>query len=113
METLLCYLFLTSRVFIVSRFLVLFVAFLACSAVHQGPGEGDRAPALLFMLCEACGAATEAESVDLSEVLGTLAGRSGFTVASSVLEVKGLCAACRAAGRTTAPSVADQSQEQS
>ncbi|MGH2430979.1 MAG: zinc ABC transporter substrate-binding protein [Pseudomonas sp.] len=32
METLLCYLFLTSRVFIVSRFLVLFVAFLACSA---------------------------------------------------------------------------------
>ena len=88
-------------------------AFLACSAVHQGPGEGDRAPALLFMLCEACGAATEAESVDLAEVLGTLAGRSGFTVASSVLEVKGLCAACRAAGRTTAPSVADQSQEQS
>ena len=32
METLLCYLFLTSRVFIVSRFLVLFVAFIACSA---------------------------------------------------------------------------------
>ena len=32
METLLCYLFLTSRVFNVSRFLVLFVAFIACSA---------------------------------------------------------------------------------
>ena len=32
METLLCYLFLTSRVLNVSRFLVLFVAFLACSA---------------------------------------------------------------------------------
>ncbi|HDS1733577.1 zinc ABC transporter substrate-binding protein ZnuA [Pseudomonas sp. BP8] len=32
METLLCYLFLTRRVFIVPRFLVLFVALLACSA---------------------------------------------------------------------------------
>ncbi|MGE8328143.1 zinc ABC transporter substrate-binding protein [Pseudomonas urmiensis] len=32
METLLCYLFLTSRVFTVPRFLVLFVAFIACSA---------------------------------------------------------------------------------
>ncbi|WP_414156309.1 zinc ABC transporter substrate-binding protein [Pseudomonas sp. BNK-30] len=32
METLLCYLFLTSRVFTVSRLLVLFVAFIACSA---------------------------------------------------------------------------------
>ncbi|MBV4538870.1 zinc ABC transporter substrate-binding protein [Pseudomonas urmiensis] len=32
METLLCYLFLTSRVFTVPRFLVLFVAFFACSA---------------------------------------------------------------------------------
>lgn len=32
METLLCYLFLTTRVSTVSRFLVLFVAFIACSA---------------------------------------------------------------------------------
>ncbi|MEJ5864454.1 zinc ABC transporter substrate-binding protein [Pseudomonas farsensis] len=32
METLLCYLFLTSRVATVSRFLALFVAFIACSA---------------------------------------------------------------------------------
>jgi len=39
METLLCYLFLTCRVFIVSRFLALFVAFFTLAGVSQAQAE--------------------------------------------------------------------------
>ena len=39
METLLCYLFLTCRVFTVSRFLALFVAFVAFSGVSQAQAD--------------------------------------------------------------------------
>jgi Fur family zinc uptake transcriptional regulator len=73
-------------------------AFLACSSEHSVPPTGGRPPALLFMLCEACGAASEAESADLSALIGDLAAGSDFAVTASVLEVKGLCAACRASG---------------
>lgn len=70
-------------------------AFLACSAEHA-TGDG-REPALVFLLCEACGTATEAESAGLGAVLDDMAAAAGFSIAASVLEVRGLCAACRAA----------------
>lgn len=87
-------------------------AFLACSSEHRAAGSGEKAPTLLFMLCEACGAASEAESTDLTDLIGTLAGRSGFGVASSIIEVKGLCAACRQA-RLEAAASPSEHQEQS
>ncbi len=74
-------------------------AFLACSHEHgEAATAGD--PMLVFLLCEACGAAAEAEPPALAATIGDLAGAAGFTVGAAVLELRGLCAGCRAAGRT-------------
>jgi Fur family zinc uptake transcriptional regulator len=81
-------------------------AFLAC--VHPHP-EIDRAggePALAFLLCEQCGAAAEAEPAALADLLSTLARQAGFTVRSSVIEVRGTCARCRANAQTVAGDAA-------
>lgn len=73
-------------------------AFLACSHEHDGAVPG-RDPMLVFLLCEACGAAAEAEPPALAAAIGDIAGSAGFEVSAAVLELRGLCAACRAAGR--------------
>lgn len=76
-------------------------AFLACNHDHSAtPGE----PMLVFLLCEACGAAAEAEPPKLAALLGDMAEKAGFAINSAVLEVRGLCARCRAEGRTAEPS---------
>ncbi|WP_313791134.1 Fur family transcriptional regulator [Oryzibacter oryziterrae] len=73
-------------------------AFLACSHDH-GPASADREPVLMFLLCEACGAAIEAEPPALTSLISDVSAAAGFTVTSSVLEIRGLCASCRTAGR--------------
>ncbi len=78
-------------------------AFLACAHDHDGEAGDGREPTLVFLLCEACGAAAEAEPQGLATVLGDLADGEGFKVSTSVLEVRGLCARCIAAGVTPAP----------
>lgn len=71
-------------------------AFLACSHDHAGEtGE----PLLVFLLCEACGAAAEAEEPALDAILAGIATTAGFTPSSSVVEMRGVCARCRAEGR--------------
>ena len=78
-------------------------AFLACAHDHAGEDTGTRDAALVFLLCEACGAAAEAEPVALRDLLAGLADASGFTITSSVLELRGLCGRCRAEGRSGKP----------
>lgn len=75
-------------------------AFLACAHDHEG--RTGLEPALAFLLCESCGAAAEAEPAALGPLLSEIAARAGFAVRSSVFEVRGTCARCRAAGRVPA-----------
>jgi Fur family zinc uptake transcriptional regulator len=71
-------------------------AFLACVHAHPDAGATGGDPALVFLLCERCGAAAEAEPDALAGLLGDLAAAAGFAIRSSVIEVRGTCARCRA-----------------
>lgn len=74
-------------------------AFLACSSDHaEAASTSETRPALVFLLCEVCGAASEIESAGLGTALDELATEAGYSISSSVLEVRGVCPACRAAG---------------
>jgi Fur family zinc uptake transcriptional regulator len=68
-------------------------AFLACIEEH-GHAAGPEAP-LVFLLCERCGSATEAEPAELGALLSGIAAAEGFQPSTSVLEIRGLCAACQ------------------
>ncbi|HUG62458.1 MAG TPA: Fur family transcriptional regulator [Methylomirabilota bacterium] len=78
-------------------------AFLACVHDHTDPAETAGEPALVFLLCETCGAAAEAEPPALPSLLSGIAEETGFTVRSSVFEIRGTCARCRAAGLAPSP----------
>jgi Fur family zinc uptake transcriptional regulator len=60
----------------------------ACRA-HQGAAQ--------FLICRACGRATEIDDHALAEALAAAARRVGFTVAGATIEAEGVCAACRGA----------------
>ena len=66
-------------------------AFLACA--H---GHGDREP-VVFLICDACGAVAEATSAEVNLGLATAASAAGFLPRSQMIEVTGLCAACKPA----------------
>lgn len=68
-------------------------AFLACNQEHGHTASGGE-PSLVFLLCESCGSATEAEPAELGDLLSAIAGGLGFTPSTSVLEIRGRCAAC-------------------
>ncbi|ODN72633.1 Fur family transcriptional regulator [Methylobrevis pamukkalensis] len=72
-------------------------AFVVCSHEHEAHGNGA-----IFLLCEDCGVAVEAEATDLLTRIDGVARASGFEVKSAVLELRGLCAACRAKGAALA-----------
>jgi Fur family zinc uptake transcriptional regulator len=74
-------------------------AFLACVHDHDAPTEIAAEPALVFLLCESCGAAGEAEPAALGTLLDDIAAKAGFAVRSSVFEVRGTCTRCRGAGQ--------------
>ena len=67
-------------------------AFVACNHSHAGGA------AVLLLLCNACGKADEQDAPDIARMVDRLAHARDFTVASTVLEVQGLCADCRSAG---------------
>jgi len=63
-------------------------AFLAC-----GHGHKHEEP-VVFLICETCGAVTEATSKALHREIAGLGLESGFAPQSEVLEITGLCRAC-------------------
>jgi Fur family zinc uptake transcriptional regulator len=66
-------------------------AFVACEHGHEA-----RQP-VAFLICEACGAVTEATSEDLARSLDALADAAQFSAHAKVIEIAGRCAACRTA----------------
>lgn len=67
-------------------------AYVACDR-----GEACAPGATLFLICDNCGAAAEASSDELGRLVTAETGRRGFMPSLKVLEVRGLCARCRAA----------------
>lgn len=67
-------------------------AFVACSH-HSCGGTGRPA----FMICRSCGQVGETSDTRLVERLRFLAGKAGFTVKKSTIELRGLCRSCQAA----------------
>ena len=66
-------------------------AFLACA--H---GHGDREP-VVFLICDTCGAVAEATSPAVNKGLAAAADNAGFSARTQMIEVTGVCAACKAA----------------
>ncbi len=64
-------------------------AFFACVHSHK-PSD-----LVVLMICESCGCASEAGSGEVRQALDTLAGHTGFSPASRVVEMFGRCAHCR------------------
>ena len=65
-------------------------AYVACDRGADCAGETT-----LFLLCDRGGAAGEASSAALHRVLGEVTARVGFAPSAPVIEIRGLCAACR------------------
>lgn len=66
-------------------------AFVACS---HGHADGE---VTVFLICEACGAAAEAEAAGLGGELARLAAGVGFSPRAQIVELAGQCGACAAA----------------
>ena len=47
-----------------------------------------------MLICDRCGSVTEQHAEGMQEILATLAQKSGFTLAHSVIEAHGLCQPC-------------------
>lgn len=82
-------------------------AFLACAHEHDDAPVTGSEPSVVFLLCESCGAAGEADPPELSALVEAIAARAGFAPRSSVFEVRGLCARCRSEGRAPTQPSAD------
>ncbi len=67
-------------------------AYVACDR-----GEECSPEATLFLICDNCGAAGEASSETLGRIVAEETKRSAFLPRHRVLEIRGLCARCRAA----------------
>ena len=66
-------------------------AYVACDR-----GDDCDGATTLFLLCDSCGAAGEVSSTELHAVIGAVTGKVGFAPSTPVVEIRGLCAACRA-----------------
>lgn len=66
-------------------------AYLACGH-HHAANEP-----LVFLICDACGGVSERTSASLGHDLDDIAGETGFSRRGQVVELTGVCAACRAA----------------
>jgi Fur family zinc uptake transcriptional regulator len=68
-------------------------AFVACC---HGHADGE---VTVFLICEACGAAAEAEAAGLGGELARLAAGVGFSPRAQIVELAGTCGACAASTR--------------
>ncbi|MDE2579041.1 MAG: transcriptional repressor [Hyphomicrobiales bacterium] len=68
-------------------------AYLACKYAH-----GEAEP-VAFLICEACGAVVEATSGALSAEIAAVGALAGFHARAQIIEIAGLCAACRDGAR--------------
>lgn len=66
-------------------------AFLACGHAHA---KGEP---LAFLICDRCGVVSEQTSPALGAAMDALAGDMSFNRRTQVIELTGLCAACRTA----------------
>lgn len=66
-------------------------AFMACAHGHKA-----RDP-VVFLICDSCGAVSEATSAGISRSLAALAAGAGFSSRAHVIELAGACAKCKAA----------------
>jgi Fur family transcriptional regulator, zinc uptake regulator len=67
-------------------------AFVACSDAHS------HQSVVVFLLCQRCGTAAEADAADVAGSLAHLAAAAGFAPAGQIVELQGICAACGTAG---------------
>ena len=82
-------------------------AFVACRAVEGGPhdhghGHGHGELGTGFTVCDRCAAVAGFEDPALQACIAAAAAAGGFLPRSSVVEIRGLCAACSAAARDDA-----------
>ena len=66
-------------------------AFVAC----RHPGCDTREETIAFAICEDCGQVAEISDDALSEELGQIAGRAGFLLKKSTVELRGICDTCQ------------------
>ncbi len=66
-------------------------AFLACDHTH------DHGAAVVFLICDRCGAVTEAAGEGIGRGLDALVARSGFRAREQIVEIAGECAGCSGA----------------
>jgi Fur family transcriptional regulator, zinc uptake regulator len=64
-------------------------AYIACAHNH------DSGALVAFLICEICGAAGEASTADIAQMLASAARNAGFRPTMSVVEMTGVCAHCR------------------
>jgi Fur family zinc uptake transcriptional regulator len=69
-------------------------AFMACQ--HQSC-EAENGDSVLFAICGTCKSVEELTSLRLEQTIQELAGVAGFTLKSSVIELRGTCNHCRQA----------------
>ena len=78
-------------------------AFVACRAAEGGTHEhGHGELGTGFTVCDRCAAVAEFEDPTLQACIAAAAAVGGFLPRSSVVEIRGLCAACSAAARDDA-----------
>ncbi len=68
-------------------------AFVACAGVHD---HGQLTTA--FAICDVCGQVEEISDRLVSDALDGMIGSTGFAARKAVIEFRGICARCRAAG---------------
>ena len=71
-------------------------AFVCCAKAH-GHGDEAGATAIGFAICSACGRVDEFADAVVAERLAAWAAAQGFVPDRTVVEMRGKCAACRAA----------------
>jgi Fur family zinc uptake transcriptional regulator len=63
-------------------------AFVGCAQ----PGDDHM---VQFLICTSCGNAVELADARVTKAIGAVAGDHGFTLQNRIVELTGLCAACR------------------
>ena len=73
-------------------------AFIPCQEADGA--HGGHAHRVQFLICRHCGSVTEIEDAAVLAALAAAARRQGFAPGEAVIELEGVCAACRAAEAT-------------